>query len=79
MSLNNEELTPEHALDLWMNGYYFHSDLDKTAELEKFGRGQADLAHIQLITSLPRLVELVLYMEVLIRNAFDKKLFKFEG
>lgn len=79
MSLNNEELTPEHALDLWMNGYYFHSDLGKTAELKKFGKGQAGLAHIQLITSLPRLVELVLYMEVLIRNAFDKRLFDFEA
>jgi len=78
-SFNKEELTLEHALDLWINGYYFHSDLDKAAELEKFGKGQAGLAHIQLITSLPRLVGLVLYMEMLIKNAFDEKLFGFEG
>lgn len=79
MSFKKEELTPKQSLDLWINGYYFHSDLDKATELEKFGKGQSGLAHIQLITSLPRLVELVLYMEVLIRNAFDNKLFEFEG
>lgn len=34
LTINNEALTSEHLLDLWINGHYFHNDADKLRELE---------------------------------------------
>ena len=29
LTLNGRDITPEYVADLWVNGYYFHSDPDK--------------------------------------------------
>ena len=29
LKYNERELTPEYITDLWINGYYFHSDINK--------------------------------------------------
>ena len=78
MKFEGEEITPEGALDLWINGEYFHSDPDKQPQLQRLGAGHDGLPRIQLLTSLPRLVYLVLFMREIVHDSFNKGLFKFE-
>jgi hypothetical protein len=77
MIFEEENITPENALDLWINGEYFHSDADKAAKLQKLGKGQGGLARIQLVTSLPELVQLVLYTRCVVEDSFKRNLFNF--
>ena len=35
LTIDGREITPEHALKLWLYGYYFHSGADMMAELRK--------------------------------------------
>ena len=35
LTLNNKKITASDILDLWFNAHYFHSDEDKSKELEK--------------------------------------------
>lgn len=35
LELNGAAMTPARALDLWINGYYFHNDRAKAAELRR--------------------------------------------
>ena len=37
-TLNGKELTPAYVADLWINGHYFHSDVDKLRELRQLQR-----------------------------------------
>ncbi len=78
MSMDGEDLTPEHAIDIWINGHYFHSDFEKHEDLIKFGQQPAGLAYLQLRLSLPRLVSHILFMKDIIQNAFDNELFNFD-
>ncbi len=77
MMFEGENITPEHALDLWINGEYFHTDARKAAKLQKLGKGHAGLARIQLLTSLPRLVQLVLFTRSVVEDSFKSNLFNF--
>lgn len=35
LKIDGKDLTPEHIADLWINGHYFHDDVDKAAELSR--------------------------------------------
>lgn len=78
MTLDNEELTPVHALDLWINGYYFHSDKGKRSELEKFGMKPSGLAYMQLVLTIPVIVHYIFNAADIIRRAFDENVFIFK-
>ena len=42
--IRGKEITPEYAMDLWINGYYFHTT-QKLEELKTFtGRSRASCA-----------------------------------
>ncbi len=47
---NGVAFTPEHVLDLWLNGQYFHSDPDKVRELRRIAP-QTNLLSRHLLAS----------------------------
>ena len=79
MSVRGEEFSPEYALDLWINGHYFHNDPDKAEALAELGMDSLDLAYLQLTTSLPGLTLIVAYIGMLVDDAFERGLFDFSG
>lgn len=36
LTINGSEIQPEYVADLWINGHYFHDDIDKAAELRNY-------------------------------------------
>jgi hypothetical protein len=70
-------LTPEYVLDLWINGYYFHScDDKKMAQLEKLlAYKDLPLARMQFLNALPPLTQIVLYLGSAVTHALQEGLF----
>ncbi len=36
LNIHGHDVRPEHIADLWINGHYFHDDLEKAKELERY-------------------------------------------
>lgn len=77
MTVRGEEITPERVIDLWINAEYLHDDREKYLELEYLGKHPADLPNLQFITSLPRLIEIILDTGDLVKLGLNKSLFNF--
>jgi hypothetical protein len=58
--VNNERLEPEHVLDLWINGYYFHDDLEKARKLEALSR--VPLSRWLFINVLVKATQILIYV-----------------
>jgi hypothetical protein len=72
------ELTPEHVLDLWINGLIFHSDNpEKRQTLDKHLKQDVKSAALQLFYSLPILTETILNVGALVSKAYHQKAFEF--
>jgi len=60
--IDNKNIIGEYALDLWINGYYFHNDADKAAELRRYLSSQGlGLVRIQFLAVLAGLTQIILY------------------
>jgi len=66
---NNQELTPEDVTDLWINGYYFHSDMDKLRILKQLLPHERMLIKNQFLNFLLDATRQVLYVDNIIRVA----------
>jgi hypothetical protein len=75
--VNERNLTGEYVLDLWINGYYFHNDSDKAAELRRLLTDQLPLVRMQFLTILTSLTHIILYVGNVIRYGFREGLFHF--
>jgi hypothetical protein len=61
--INNRNLAGEYVLDLWINGYYFHNDSDKAAELRKYiATSDIPLIRTQFLSVLTSLTQIILYV-----------------
>lgn len=75
---NKRELTPEFITDLWINGYYFHSDPKKLTILNKILPHERMLIRFQFLNFLLDATKQVLYVDNIINVALKEGLFKFK-
>jgi len=73
----SEEITPELATDLFINGYYFHSDLKKRKILQSIMPLDEVLLRFQFLSFIQEGTKQVLYMGNIIKIGFEKVLFRF--
>ena len=66
---NNQEMTPERAAGLWLNGVYFHHDADKEAELMSHLPMEAALVRDQFLAFMKELTRVVVWSAARIREA----------
>ena len=74
---NNQELTPEYVTDLWINGYYFHSDGDKLSRLKQLLPHEGMLVRNQFLSYLVDATRQVIYVGNVVTIALKENLFKF--
>ena len=74
--IDDTKLTPEHVLDLWINGYYFHNDPDKLAELKNLLGQPLPFARGRFVTMLPILTTIILFLGEVVSRGLDNNLFQ---
>ena len=77
--VNKSNLTPEHVLDLWINGYYFHNDAQKATELKRLLAQPLPLARMRFLLSLADLFRIVSYMGAVVSHGLESDLFEIPG
>jgi len=78
MRVGNVNLSPEYALDLFINGQYFHSnDNQKSEQLRKLSEQSIPCARIQLLWSLPGLTKIILATGSIVSKALKENAFNF--
>ena len=75
MVVDSQNLTPEYVLDLWINGEYFHNDPEKARELRRLMTDQIPLVRIQLLSALPSLTQVILYIGNVVTYSLMEGLF----
>ncbi len=58
--IDGKSLTSEYVLDLWINGFYFHNDANKSEKLDELTKGQMPFTRMQLFSTLPGLVGVII-------------------
>lgn len=64
---NERDLTPTHVMDLWLNGYYFHNDDGKLAELRSIW--PYEIARFRFMNFLVDATRQVFYVGSVVRLA----------
>jgi hypothetical protein len=77
VTVNGRSLTSEYVLDLWINGHYFHDDLEKAAKLEELAKGQILFTRMQLFGALPNLTGIILGVGQGIKKCLNANKFTF--
>ena len=78
MQTFGQDITPEYALDLWINGHYFHSDNpEKCKRLKELSAKELSCIRIQLLYSLPLITNLILRIGALVSKALNEDAFAF--
>jgi len=75
---NKCELTPEYITDLWINGYYFHSDPEKWITLKKILPHEKMLVKFQFLNFLLDATTQVLYLDNIIRASIREGWLRFK-
>ena len=68
-------VTPEHALDLWINGCYFHNDPNKAAEFKRLSNRSPALFALSFILPLRDLSAIIIHAADLIERGLQQNLF----
>jgi hypothetical protein len=71
---NGKELTPEETLDLFIDGWYFHSDPEKRGFLEGLAPQESTLVKHRFLDLLIPATEVVFHTRDLLVDAFEKGL-----
>lgn len=74
LELNQTEITPESALRLWINGWYFHNDEDKRALLKSLGPHETLLMKKHLLDAVIRISEIIDYTRQVLAHAIEADL-----
>jgi hypothetical protein len=78
VTIDGRNLTGEYVLDLWINGYYFHNDSNKTAELRRYIATQdLPLVRFQFLSALAALTDIILYLGAVVEYSLREGLFNF--
>lgn len=73
--IDQQNITGEYILDLWINGYYFHNDPDKRQELHRLFPDAAPLIRIKFLIVLYDLTNIILYLGNVIRYGLSQEMF----
>lgn len=75
LTIDVQKITGEHVLDLWINGIYFHNDLEKKQELERLSGFNRILVRTKFLSILPGLVQIITFLSVVIKNGLSENWF----
>ena len=67
--VNGKECTPEHLMDLWINGYHFHMDETKRQELNLFVPLGVNINRTLFLALLVDGARQIFYVAGILRNA----------
>ncbi len=74
---NGQKISPEFAVDLWVNGYYFHSDEKKLKTLRDMLLPGRMLSRFQFLSFIQDATRQILYLDNIIKISFKEGYFKF--
>ena len=76
LKMDGEYIAGEEVLDIWINGYYFHSDFDNNKKIRGYLNNK-DLLIVKykLITILPSLVSVIDYSASVVEKCLKENLF----
>ena len=77
INIDGKLLNSEYVLDLWINGYYFHNDVDKAAKLAELTKGWIPLTRMQLFAAIPGLTRIIIEAEQIIVKCLKEGNFTF--
>jgi len=69
ITFDDREITPEYAMDLWINGVYFHSDQEKRRTLERLIPEAHALARFAFLDLIVEGVRHIFYVAELVQHA----------
>ncbi len=76
--INGRKLTGEYVLDLWINGHYFHNDIDKAVELSRYvANRDMPLVRTQFLSVLTGFTQIILYIGGVVNYGLRNELFHF--
>lgn len=73
---NGRPVTPERITDLWINGFYFHNDIDKINTLRRLLPHENMLVRHIFLNHLVEATRNILYVAFIINVAFHEGYFK---
>jgi hypothetical protein len=74
--VDGRKLAGQDVLDLYINGHYFHNDVDKAAELRRLNGGLVPMTRFQFLAVLPDLVNVVFYVGEVVQTGLAEGLLK---
>lgn len=77
VTINQRNLTGEFVLDLWINGHYFHNDVEKAAELRRLLGDFIPLMRMKFLDSLVTLTQIILYVGAVVEYGLQEGYFSF--
>jgi hypothetical protein len=74
--VNGRKITPAYILDLWIDGYYFHSNREKFQELQNMIQASWSLVRMHILQSIPVLTSITSYLGNVVIYALRADLFE---
>lgn len=77
LNYNGKDISPEYVCDLWLNGLYFHDDLDKFRKLQSVRPFPLDYTMIRhmFLDHICQTTKYILFVGYIIKIAFREGLF----
>jgi len=75
---NGQKISPEYAVNLWVNGYYFHSDEEKLKTLHYMLPPGRMLSRFQFLSFIQDATRQILYLDNIIKISFKEGYFRFD-
>lgn len=76
--MNGHELTPLQVTDMYLNGKYFHNDLEHQHQLDSLLPFEADLLRFRFLDFVINASKIIAYVRNVVIHAFQEDLFQFE-
>ena len=76
--INGVELTSLQVTDVYLNGRYFHNDLEYQQQLDSMSPLEADIVRFQFLNFVINTSKIILYVRNVVDLAFQEGLFRFE-
>jgi hypothetical protein len=75
--VNNVQMTPLYITDMYINGKYFHSDIDYQTEIDNMDLVTADVVRFEFVSYVESVTRIIVYVRGTISRAFEDNLFSF--
>lgn len=77
ITVNNVQLTSLYITDMYINGKYFHNDIDYQTEIDKMDLVTADVVRFEFLSYVESVTRIIIYVRGAISHAFEDNLFDF--